>query len=334
MTGRLEDQGGMEESIGDKTKSKSSRTGDGSTAASKLQLNSSQKSVTSSKPDSLRSSQGKLLVLKSGKDGGVLMTTTPKSDGAVVLQASSQGNIGAVSAGSSTLVQRKQSVDRRGSAVADASRAKDTAHLPEEKRTTLNAQNRSDFFNALRKKAAGNGSNVNVSTVESKNDPDLANQGSPVDDKIEVKENGICHELHSTSKIQCNGEVIISSEIGLTEDGLGKDNLDILPKEESRHSPSPGDLEEEEAAFMRSLGWEENEEGSELTEEEINAFYESLQKRKLLKSKLTCNFQAEHVVGSVGSMSSGLSSSDSETDEASSFLLRRAVSNSATYVRR
>ncbi|MCO5552701.1 hypothetical protein L7F22_006218 [Adiantum nelumboides] len=321
-------------SIGDKTKSKSSRTGDGSTAASKLQLNSSQKSVTSSKPDSLRSSQGKLLVLKSGKDGGVLMTTTPKSDGAVVSQAASQGNIGAVSAGSSSLVQRKQSVDRRGSAVADVSRAKDTAHLPEEKRSTLNAQNRSDFFNALRKKAAGNGSNVIVSTVESKNDPELANQGFPVDDKIEVKENGICHELHSASKVQCNGEVIISSEIGLTEDGLGKDNLDILPKEESRHSPSPGDLEEEEAAFMRSLGWEENEEGSELTEEEINAFYESLQKRKLFKSKLTCNFQAEHVVGSVGSMSSGLSSSDSETDEASSFLLRRAVSNSATYVRR
>jgi hypothetical protein len=34
------------------------------------------------------------------------------------------------------------------------------------------------------------------------------------------------------------------------------------------------DSEEEEAAFMRSLGWEENGEGDELTEEEINSFYQ------------------------------------------------------------
>ena len=34
------------------------------------------------------------------------------------------------------------------------------------------------------------------------------------------------------------------------------------------------DSEEEEAAFMRSLGWEENAEDGELTEEEINSFYQ------------------------------------------------------------
>ncbi|KAI5059316.1 hypothetical protein GOP47_0025635 [Adiantum capillus-veneris] len=325
-------------SIGDKTKSKSSRTGDGSTTSLKVQLNSSQKSVTQSKPDNLRSSQGKLLVLKSGKDGGVVMTTTPKSDGTVAPQVASQGSIGlsAVSAGSSTLVQRKQPVDRRVTAVADALRAKDTAFLPDEKRTALNAQNRSDFFNALRKKAAGNGSNGNASTVESKSprEPALANEVSPVDNKVELKENGVLHDVHSSLKVQCNGEIGLSSENGVTKDGFEKDNLDGLPKEESRHSPSPGDLEEEEAAFMRSLGWDEDEECSELTEEEINAFYASLDKKLLLKSKLTGNFQAEHVVGSVGSMSSGLSSSDSETEEAQSFLLQRAVSNSTTYVRR
>lgn len=316
-------------SLVDKTKSKSSRVGEGLNPSLKLQLSSSQKSVTSSKPDNLKLSQGKLLVLKSSKDGGVVMTTTPKSDGNVVSQVATQGP-SAVSAGSSTLAQRKQPVDRRVTGVADVSRAKDASLLPDEKRTALNAQNRSDFFNTLRKKAAGNGASLNASTVQTKNDSlmpretALASEVGPVDNDVEVKENGIHH--HSSFKVQCNGEVNISSEDGSTKDVLVKDNPVVLPKEESRHSLSPGDLEEEEAAFMRSLGWVENEEGSELTEEEINAFYQTLQmheKKKFLKSKSTGEFQAEHVVGSVGSMSSGLSSSDSETEEVPSFLLRR-----------
>lgn len=59
-----------------------------------------------------------------------------------------------------------------------------------------------------------------------------------------------------------------------------------------------------------------------------------MREKKTLLKKGNRNFRAEHVVGSVESLSSGLSSSDSETEEASSFVLRRAVSNSTDYERR
>lgn len=321
-------------SLVDKTK-KSSRTADGSTTSLKQQLNSSQKLVTPSKVDTSKPSQGKLLLLKPIKDG-ILVPSTSKSDGSQVV---TQGNVGfhTVSTGSTTPGQRKQIHDRRGTFVTDGLRSKDSTLLPDDKRTALNAQNRSDFFNTLRKKAAGNVSNS--STCEAKTDSltPRAIDGAHVDINSEAKENGVCDDLHfseSSFKIQSNGDVAISSGNGSMKDGF----VEVAEsKEENRHSPSPGDLEEEEAAFMRSLGWEENEEGSELTEEEINAFYQSLQtreKKKLLKSKGNHNFRAEHVVGSVESMSSGLSSSDSETEEASSFVLRRAVSNSTDYERR
>lgn len=324
-------------SLVDKTKSKSSRTADGSSSL-KLQLNSSQKLVTSSKVDTSKSSQSKLLVLKSIKDG-ILVPSTSKSDGSVLPQVATQGNVGfhAVSTGSTTPGQRKQ--DRRGTVVTDGLRTKDSTLLPDDKRTALHAQNRSDFFNALRKKAAGNVSNS--STCEAKTDSltPRAIEGAHVDSNSELKENGVCDDLHfsqSSFKTQSNGDVAISSGNGSTKEGFVEDLSVAESKEENRHSPSAGDLEAEEAAFMRSLGWEENEEGSELTEEEINAFYQSLQMRekKTLLKKGNRNFRAEHVVGSVESLSSGLSSSDSETEEASSFVLRRAVSNSTDYERR
>eukprot|EP00250_Pteridium_aquilinum_P012494 c20760_g1_i1 orf=349-2427(-) len=314
-------------SLVDKTKSKSMRTVDGTTTSLiKSQLSSSQKSVTPSKPDTLKPSQGKLLLLKSGKDGGTVVTP----------QVATQGNT-AASAGSTTLGQRKQPYERRVLALqgtADGMRTKDSALLPDDKRIALHAQNRSDFFNTLRKKAAGNGNNVNALTCEAKTDSmsprdtALAIEVAPVDMEPEAKENGVCDGLHCTQsslKIESNGDAAISSGNGLA---IG------VSKAESGHSSLPRDLEEEEAAFMRSLGWEENEEGSELTEEEINAFYQMMEQKKLLKGKSSGNSRAELVVGSVGSVSSGLSSSDSETEEAPSFLLRTVVSNSTDYVRR
>ncbi|KAH7421407.1 hypothetical protein KP509_13G055800 [Ceratopteris richardii] len=267
-------------SLADKTKSKSSRTADGSVTSSKLQLNPSQKPLVPSKSENSKPSQGKLLVLKSGKDGGLVMTTTLKSDGTVVPQSSNQG-VSAVSAGSSTLGQRKQSADRKGTYMPDGSRVKDSAFFPEEKRMVLHAQNRSDFFNALRKKASENGVSANASIsqpkIESLNlQEDVLLSATTVDNHVIAKGNGAhCNEEIPQLEGPCNGEIGLSSENGSAKDVGGNE---VLLKEESRQSLSSGDLEEKEAEFMRSLGWEENEAVSELTEEEINAFYQVIQK--------------------------------------------------------
>lgn len=318
-------------SLADKTKSKSMRAADGS-ASLKLQSSSSQKLGAQLKPDTSKPSQGKLLVLKSVKDG-VLSPSTSKSDGSVIPQGVTQGIVGstAVSTGSITTAgQRKQIHDRRGITVSDVLRAKDVTLPTEDKRTALHAQNRSDFFNTLRRKAAGNGTNVSVSNLssceaktDSLNPSALVNEGTHVDTNSQAKQNGVCDDSHfslSPYKAQSNGDASPSSVNGSTKDGFVEKLSVVEPKEENRHSHSPGDLEPEEAAFMRSLGWEENAEGSELTEEEISAFYQSLQtrgKNVSLKSKCDRSLRGKHVVGSIGSMSSGLSSSDSETEEAS-----------------
>ncbi|KAH7404718.1 hypothetical protein KP509_15G039900 [Ceratopteris richardii] len=323
-------------SLADKAKSKSSRTADVSSASLKLQLSSSQKAATPLKPDNPKASQGRLLVLKSGKDGGVVMTTTSKSEGNILPHGSGQV-LSAPSAGSNALVQRKQLSERKLITLSDNSRAKDSALLIDEKRVTLNTQNRSDFFNTLRKKAAANGVSVNASNVEPKNnslnslEATVISEVASVDDVLEGKENGSHYDgRHSSLEITCNGEDMLSPRNNSARDALVKGNEVVMEERTTHHSHMLGDLEEE-AEFMRSLGWQENEEGSELTEEEIHDFVQMEERNKLLiKSRLIGNSQIEQVVGSVGSLSSGFSSSDSETEQAPTFLFPRAIPNSLT----
>ena len=70
-----------------------------------------------------------------------------------------------------------------------------------------------------------------------------------------------------------------------TYNGVITGKIDSLVEE--RQEDGIMDSEEEEAAFMRSLGWEENAEDGELTEEEINSFY---QVRYCSTSMLFCEY--------------------------------------------
>lgn len=335
-------------SLVDKTKSKPSRTGDVVASSSKVsqlsgssQLNSPHRSLASTRPDVLKVSQGKLLVLKSGKDGG---TSIIKSDGSTAPSHGTFGVSAPVITGASfpvpaTAAQCKQSLDRRASLMSGSAgpdglagvRAKDFSHMSDDKRPSL--QNRSDFFNALRKKASGNGrvsSNTHKSDSipQPKSDVNLREAMMPlksVDHGSEFKENGVARTsdcMRLLSEIHSNGDVEHTPESGMNADGSGS-----LAKVSSAvhtldgnsvDSPLPGDSEEEEAAFMRSLGWEENAEGSELTEEEINAFFKMRERQNLLHSS-SChrfgNLGSENRLGSLGSATSGLSSSDSESDD-------------------
>lgn len=145
-----------------------------------------------------------------------------------------------------------------------------------EKRPTVQAQSRNDFFNSMRKKSminsssalADSGSSVSTCVLDK---PSETEADVPVPhgrDEPPAEESGGDHQPRADKDVlTCNGE---------TCDGLEKcrDN----GKSHARYT------EEEEAALLRSMGWDENDgEDEGLTEEEISAFYRDA-------SKVSCYF--------------------------------------------
>lgn len=344
--------------LADKAKTKSLRSMDGVISSSSkgnqpsglLQLNSPHRSLTPARLDMPKVSQGKLLVLKSSKDGGTTVSSCPKSDGSNVSPVASHGNVAlsasaTSAAGVSVLAtgvigQRKQSLERRapllsGAAFPDAVaglRSRDVTYIGEDKRPSVQqAQNRSEFFKALRKKAAGNGSvtsNKSDTAVSLKSDVINLREAEIAEETVasvgSAEENNVGQNVESLpSKTHNNGGVQHNSP----GNGLMVDEARSLVKESSALNRQegnsvgvllPGVSEEEETAFMRSLGWEENAEGSELTEEEINAFYQMRDRKKSLSGRghhRSGNLCVEHRVCQLKTISSGQSSSDSESDD-------------------
>ncbi|KAK9271260.1 hypothetical protein L1049_026850 [Liquidambar formosana] len=116
------------------------------------------------------------------------------------------------------------------------------------------------------------------------------------------------HATENGEEMNSNGD---ASEEAHRLSGVGEENL--CPS--AAVYPS-----EEEAAFLRSLGWEENAgEDEGLTEEEINAFYQeymkvkpSLKTRRGMQTKLS--MLPESHATNLGGASSDLSSSNSESE--------------------
>ena len=126
-----------------------------------------------------------------------------------------------------------------------------------EKRPSLaQAKSRSDFFNLMRKKTSSNTSaTLSDSGVAALYPPGEKSGAAVKGDKAPVSpcvtEGGIEGEVSSNGDTHEGGKNLFL-------------NGSVYP-------------DEEEAAFLRSLGWEENtEEDDGLTEEEINAFYEEV----------------------------------------------------------
>ena len=179
----------------------------------------------------------------------------------------------------------------------------------DERRPPMPTQNRVDFFNALRKKAGlsstpnivdkldavtpkksdiVNGKDVTPSPEESVNLSEDVGENSQVDsfqlENGESEQNDITADADMPAPM--NKFFIEEKEIQRSRNGLiMEDTADEQLSEEAEatlqqqvaSSGATAD-EEEEAAFLRSLGWVENAEGGEdaLTEEEINAFLEAV----------------------------------------------------------
>lgn len=130
-----------------------------------------------------------------------------------------------------------------------------------EKRPTSQAQSRNEFFNSVRKKSM-----VNSSTGDSP-----TSMSSPVLGPTAVSP--------SFSDKLSDMDDAHGPNISQTGD-LSLDGKDLVKPQIKKQHPSSDPIisEEEEAAFLRSLGWEENDDEGGLTEEEISAFFKDVTK--------------------------------------------------------
>ncbi|PIN10560.1 hypothetical protein CDL12_16845 [Handroanthus impetiginosus] len=181
-----------------------------------------------------------------------------------------------------------------------------------EKRPTSQAQSRNDFFNLVRKKS--------MTSPNSASDMAMPNSPSVLDTGTEV-------EVMPATNTQA---VDVPASLNLSVGHLSEEKADVAcngdPKYVSNGMEHPSSdpiiPEEEEAAFLRSLGWEENDDEGGLTEEEINAFYKDLSKYinskpfpKILQGgqlKFLLPFDSQ--IGGIGGISSGLRSSDAKLE--------------------
>ncbi|XP_059630824.1 uncharacterized protein LOC132273782 [Cornus florida] len=166
------------------------------------------------------------------------------------------------------------------------------------------AQSRSDFFNLMRQKT-------------STNSPSLPDLGAAVLTPNVEKSGDVIKEV-GTPVSPCVTEN--GSEV--TSNGDTGDEVQRFSDVEEKNSCLSGEIypNEEEAAFLRSLGWVEDAgEDDGLTEEEINAFYQEYMKQRPslkvcrgMQPKLSM-LSESHASGS-SRTSSELSSSESESD--------------------
>ncbi|KAL8521011.1 hypothetical protein ACS0TY_011524 [Phlomoides rotata] len=188
-----------------------------------------------------------------------------------------------------------------------------------EKRPTSQAQSRNDFFKLMRKKSMANAVSSD-STVESSQSVDTGPVASP---SISDKHSEVEAMPATSHPVEAPSSVDHISEEKTDSICNGDACENVISNGEKHPSPDPIISEEEEAAFLRSLGWEENDDEGGLTEEEINAFYRDLSKyinskpslRILQRVQLKILMPLDSQLGGgIGGISSGLSSSDAKLE--------------------
>ncbi|KAK6156934.1 hypothetical protein DH2020_011182 [Rehmannia glutinosa] len=188
-----------------------------------------------------------------------------------------------------------------------------------EKRPTTQAQSRNDFFNLVRKQSMGNPSSPADSAI-------MANSSSALDTGTVSSPAFLDKHAELEAVPATTSEGPLSVSVGRASE----EKADLTCNGDQKHvsngkkhpSSDPIISEEEEAAFLRSLGWEENDEEGGLTDEEISSFYRDLTKYinskpslKILPGvqlKFLLPFDSQ--IGGVGGISSGLSSSDAKLE--------------------
>ncbi|KAB2076530.1 hypothetical protein ES319_A06G047200v1 [Gossypium barbadense] len=245
------------------------------------------------KPDVLKTS-GKLLVLKPGWENGV-SSPTQKDGASPTASANSRVAISQHAGGPARNSNNPKlsSVERKVAALNPVA-----GFTVEKKPSLAQTQSRNDFFNLLKKKTStktsadhsGSLPHISSATTEKSEVTKEVVTGSSA---VHANENGIA----ATS----NGDTCQEAKIFANDGEKNMSSIDMVHPDE------------EEAAFLRSLGWEENSGDDEgLTEEEINAFYQEYMKlRPTLK---LCRGMQPKLAQSFATNSDGASSEVSSSD--------------------
>ncbi|XP_042006825.1 uncharacterized protein LOC121755574 [Salvia splendens] len=150
-----------------------------------------------------------------------------------------------------------------------------------EKRPTSQARSRNDFFNLVRKKSMVNPAPADSATENASSDLDTGSSTSPsFSDK-----NTEMDVMPATSQavevplsLGPNADNLSEEKPGSICNGDASDVQKCVSNGKKHPSSNLILPEEEEAAFLRSLGWEENNDEGGLTVEEITAYYRDLTK--------------------------------------------------------
>ncbi|KAF5746830.1 mediator of RNA polymerase II transcription subunit 1 isoform X2 [Tripterygium wilfordii] len=256
------------------------------------------------KSDVPKTSQGKLFVLKPGWENGLSPST--KDTG---LATNANGRVPNTQAAAAPLVASASLRSPNNSKLPTGDRKSNSVNLISglsvEKRSL--PQSRHDFLKGLKMKTQGNTSAIlpDSPTIDT----------SPTAEKPReiTKDLGSApatpHAANNGAEVTSNGDAC--SEVQRFSD-VGEKNM----------SPrAVVDSVEEEFAFLRSLGWEENSgEDEGLTEEEINAFYQQVNEYMKSKPALKLCQGAQPKIPesrttSVGGASSEFRSSDSGSED-------------------
>ncbi|GMI89612.1 hypothetical protein like AT1G36990 [Hibiscus trionum] len=245
---------------------------------------------------------GKLLVLKPGWENGV-SSPTQKDVVAPTTNVNSKVATSQHVPAISSAPARNSNNPKHSTGDHKAAALNPIAGFTVEKRPSLaQTQSRNDFFNLLKKKTS-----MNTSAGLSDSNPHIS---SSTTEKSEVAMQ--VDSASPTAHANENGSAATSNG-GTCQEAQRFSDYD----EKNTNSFPMFYPDEEEAAFLRSLGWEENSGDDEgLTEEEINAFYQEYMKLRP-SLKLHHNVQpklAQSIATNSDGASSELSSSDSGSE--------------------
>lgn len=247
------------------------------------------------KTDVPKTSHGKLLVLKPAWENGV--SHSPKDGASPTNNANSRATTSQSTAVPSVASATPRSPNNPKLPFGErkATALNPISGFSAERRPSLSqTQSRNDFFNLLKKKTSMNTSGLPADSGTDIPSPAGEKHGEVTKDVISAPSSP--HVIENGAQVTINGGTHKETQ---RFSGAGEKTM-------SRYAAVDPD---EEAAFLRSLGWEENSgEDEGLTEEEIKAFYQEFEKRGM-QLKLP-QFHATSVVGA----SSELSSSDSGSE--------------------
>ncbi|CAN4108055.1 unnamed protein product [Withania somnifera] len=149
-----------------------------------------------------------------------------------------------------------------------------------EKKLSSQARSRNDFFNLMRKKSIESSSAINVGGGSSVSPSSLCNSGTSEVLTAHGSQDQDASLSDDSPRVEQSTEI-------LSENTCNNDYSDGKKSTDKSFQKSDAILrsEEEEAAFLRSMGWEENADEGGLTEEEIDAYYKDV--TKYINSKLS-----------------------------------------------